>query len=90
MVLLNSAKRARYASTTSVQNQGGGSKKAGFPYLVGRSSWSSLFMGPIKCFKDRTVCCNRSQLAMTYTKANPVRPIGRAGVAYNSVTGAQK
>lgn len=35
--------RARMGSTaTTDQNQGGGSKKAGFPYMVGRSSWSSI------------------------------------------------
>jgi hypothetical protein len=28
------------------QNQGGGSKKAGFPYQVGRESWSSIAIMP--------------------------------------------
>jgi hypothetical protein len=27
------------------QNQGGGSKKAGFPYQIGRGSYSSVFLG---------------------------------------------
>jgi hypothetical protein len=90
MVLSNSAKRARYASTTSVQNQGGGSKKAGFPYIVGRSSWTSIYMGPIKCTKTETRCCTLQNMQMTSTKAAPSRNIGRMGVAYNSVTGAQK
>jgi hypothetical protein len=45
MVLSNSSKRARYANTISNQNQGGGSKKAGFPYIVGRTQWSSIFIG---------------------------------------------
>jgi hypothetical protein len=44
MVLSNSSKRARYANTISNQNQGGGSKKAGFPYIVGRTQWSSIFI----------------------------------------------
>ena len=34
----------RTASIASIvnQNQGGGNKKAGFPYLVGRDSWTSI------------------------------------------------
>lgn len=42
MGLSNAAKRARLYDSTINQNQGGGNKKAGFPYLVGRSSWSSI------------------------------------------------
>ena len=34
-------KTSSIASITN-QNQGGGSKKAGLPYLVGRESWSSI------------------------------------------------
>tara|TARA_B100000900_G_scaffold320456_1_gene279681 strand:- start:7865 stop:8056 length:192 start_codon:yes stop_codon:yes gene_type:complete len=41
MVLSTTKKAASVASITN-QNQGGGSKKAGLPYLVGRSSWSSI------------------------------------------------
>lgn len=41
MVLSTTKKAASIASITN-QNQGGGSKKAGLPYLVGRSSWSSI------------------------------------------------
>jgi predicted chitinase len=42
MGLSNAAKRARLYDLTINQQQGGGNKKAGFPYLVGRSSWSSI------------------------------------------------
>ena len=45
MGLSNAAKRARNYSQTINQNQGGGPKKAGFPYQVGRSSWSSISLG---------------------------------------------
>jgi hypothetical protein len=36
----------RTASISSIVNQpqGGGNKKAGFPYMVGRESWSSIAM----------------------------------------------
>ena len=45
MGLSNAAKRARLYDLTINQPQGGGNKKAGFPYLVGRSSWSSIAIG---------------------------------------------
>lgn len=35
--------RASMGSTVdTVQNQGGGSKKAGFPHIVGRDAWTSI------------------------------------------------
>lgn len=45
MVLSNSAKRARFQNTIKVQNQGGGDKKAGLPFQVGRSAWTSIYLG---------------------------------------------
>jgi hypothetical protein len=56
MVLSNSSKRARYANTISNQNQGGGSKKAGFPYIVGRDHWTSIYMHNTDAAHGR--CCN--------------------------------
>lgn len=41
MVYSQTKKTSSIASITN-QNQGGGSKKAGLPYLVGRESWSSV------------------------------------------------
>lgn len=45
MVLYNSSSRSRNSVQTMNQPQGGGNKKAGFPYIVGRSSWSTIFLG---------------------------------------------
>lgn len=41
MVYSQTKKTSSIASITN-QNQGGGSKKAGLPYLVGRESWSTI------------------------------------------------
>lgn len=41
MVYSQTKKTSSIASITN-QNQGGGNKKAGLPYLVGRDSWSSI------------------------------------------------
>ena len=29
----------------TTQSQGGGNKKAGFPYIIGRDSWVSIYLG---------------------------------------------
>ena len=41
MVYSQTKRTASIASITN-QNQGGGDKKAGLPYQVGRSSWTSI------------------------------------------------
>lgn len=57
------------------QNQGGGAKKAGLAYQVGRDHWASIFIGSVAPITGR--CCNRGKLMQTlvFTK-NTVRPIG--------------
>jgi hypothetical protein len=44
MGLANAAKRARFYTSTTNQPQGGGNKKAGFPYQIGRTSWTPIFL----------------------------------------------
>ena len=92
MVLLNASSKARNAARIITQNQGGGSKKAGLPYVIGRGSWSSIFMGPSgpNSYTRSVSCCKRIDLATTYTTANIGRPQGRMpGGAYHSITGQQ-
>jgi hypothetical protein len=43
MVYMNGTKNARLVTSIVNQNQGGGEKKAGFPGIVGRDSWVSIF-----------------------------------------------
>ena len=45
MGLSNAASRARNYDLTINQNQGGGSKKAGFPYIVGRGWRTNIAFG---------------------------------------------
>jgi len=42
MGLSNAASRARNSTLIVNQNQGGGNKKAGFPYMVGRDTQTSI------------------------------------------------
>lgn len=76
MVLMNSSNRARHISSITNQNQGGGSKKAGFPYQVGRSSWTGIAFNSLNPITGN--CCNlKSYNYSLMPLANISRPIGR-------------
>ena len=81
MVLSNAAQKARYQNTISVQNQGGGSKKAGLPYQIGRNSWSNIYLGNsnrMVSFGIKKCCTVRDMTVLPFTgKVNQSRPIGR-------------
>jgi hypothetical protein len=72
----SNSNRAQMMSNVSTdRNQGGGEKKAGFPYQIGRESWTSIFIHATDPINGR--CCNRGKIAttMVFTR-NTVRPIG--------------
>lgn len=68
MVLSTTNKTASISSITN-QNQGGGSKKAGLPYLVGRSSSTSI------AFRGTSQRMSVLKMPLTST-TNQSRPIG--------------
>ena len=76
--------KVAYKSSIVNQNQGGGNKKAGFPYVVGRSSSTSVTFRTAQIGTGK--CCT---LAKIGTPLFPMyipcasRPIG-AGVSANS------
>ena len=77
MGLSNAAKRARTYNSIINQNQGGGNKKAGFPNMVGRDSWTTIYYQGDRVGKG--TCCNRNQLMqLSFTNRNVhlSRPIG--------------
>ena len=78
MGLANAAKRARLYDSTINQNQGGGNKKAGFPGLIGRDSWKSIFLGT-----SRNSCgCTLQSLQFTFNpNVKQSRPIGSSVTA---------
>lgn len=63
----NSNKNQMLSNVRTVGNQGGGEKKAGFPYQIGRSSWSNVFILPTSL--------STIGKTMVFTK-NTVRPTG--------------
>lgn len=82
MVYYNAAKRARYATSTSNQNSGGGDKKAGLPYMIGRGYWTSIFLESTDPMAGR--CCTLKKINMTMKISNQSRNIGSVGAAANS------
>jgi hypothetical protein len=69
MVLLNAASRARNVASLVTQNQGGGNTKAGLPYIVGRTSSSSMYLA------NDSGGCTVPAMAITYAFAPDSRPI---------------
>jgi hypothetical protein len=82
--LSNSSKKSRdYAATTN-QNQGGGDKKGGLPYQVGRSWHFNGFL------KEHQSANNLTSLKKTFVFANSSRPVGSwtNGNTYWKIPGA--
>jgi hypothetical protein len=71
----NSNKARMMSNVTTDRPQGGGEKKAGFPYQIGRESWASIFIHSVDPINGR--CCNLKKVGttMTFTR-NTIRPIG--------------
>jgi hypothetical protein len=70
--LANSAKKSRYSGTITNENQGGGDKKAGFAYQIGRNYMTQIY------FTERGVNRPLPQLQqIVFPLANISRPIGR-------------
>jgi hypothetical protein len=76
MGLSNAASRARNYSRTINANQGGGSKKAGLPYQIGRGWHTSLAFRATDPVYGR--CCTlKQQMTMPFTTSNyQARPVG--------------
>jgi len=70
---MNGKKNTRLVTSIVNRNQGGGDKKAGFPGIVGRDSWTSIFYG-----SNATHCCKLSNLQTNNIswKVSISRPIG--------------
>ena len=65
-------------ATTDI-NQGGGGKKAGFPYMIGRDSWASIAIRGSSPLYGQ--CCNLQKMStLKFTnKVNQNLPIGMNG-----------
>ena len=78
MVYSSSKKTSRISSLVN-QNSGGGSKKAGFPYQIGRNSWSSIYIDACDPSHKRDFkCCTLDMMKKPEkSTTSQTRPIGR-------------
>ncbi len=88
--MFSSSSRSQMGSNAITgQSQGGGSKKAGFPYQVGRSWQTSIALGSTDPVRGR--CCTLTSMqTMKFTAASQSRPIGSrysANYGYWSIPG---
>lgn len=75
MGLSNAASRARNYTTTVNQNQGGGNKKAGFPFIIGRTANITRQLGCTNVKNNH--CCGLPVYQTTLMFSNISRNIGR-------------
>ena len=73
MVLYNASNRSRRVASLITHNQGGGDKKAGFAYQIGRSSWTSQFLHSVDPIYGRCCSLDKTNHTMVFTK-NISRP----------------
>lgn len=71
----NSNNTRMLSNVGTVRNQGGGNKKAGFPYQIGRDQWASIFINSIDPISGK--CCTQARVGttMVFTRST-IRPIG--------------
>jgi hypothetical protein len=71
----NSNKTRMLSNVHTTQTQGGGEKKAGFPYQIGRNHWTNVFFQSSSIVNGR--CCNQRKIGttMVFTR-NTIRPMG--------------
>jgi len=75
--LSNSAKRSRFYAQTVNQNQGGGNKKAGFPYIIGRGWRSNIALGSLNGLKHNHCLTLAPLKSLCFTNTvHQSRPIG--------------
>ena len=86
--LANASRKARNAGAIVNRNQGGGDKKCGFPYQVGRTQWTSIYFGTSDPVNGR--CATLPCLSRTLVFTRLSRPVGSwtEGNSYWSIPGA--
>jgi hypothetical protein len=77
MVLMNASKKVRSAQSIMNSDQGGGNKKAGFAYQVGKNSWSQIFISNVNPTGSGNCCTLDTINKMTGPFSNISRQTGR-------------
>ena len=72
-MVLSTTKKTSSISSIVNQPQGGGNTKAGFPYQIGRNSWSSIYIGSVDPVNGR--CCSlKDIMTMKFPTSNNLIP----------------
>jgi hypothetical protein len=72
-MVLSTTKKTASVSSIVNQNQGGGHKKSGLPYQIGRNSWASIYIGSVDPVNGR--CCSLKQImTMNFTPSRNLIP----------------
>ena len=84
---MKSSNRSQISVSSAITNgpQGGGNKKAGFPYLVGRGQWTSI---ALQTNRNGVYGCNCPLKTLQFTSnpnVRPSRPIGIRPHSYPSM-----
>lgn len=80
-MVYSQTKRTASASSITNQAQGGGNKKAGFPYLVGRSSAASIGFNGI----PQTLSILQMPMTTTVRASRPIGMTPSAGRYFKAV-----
>jgi hypothetical protein len=81
MVYSQTKRTSSIASITN-KNQGGGAKKAGLPYLVGRDSWTSIAFHGTKQFLSESGKGLQFTMNPSVRQSRPVGMTPSAGRSY--------
>jgi hypothetical protein len=75
-MVYSASKRGQYAQSITNQTQGGGNKKAGFPYQVGRGTWTSIAIDTCNPGNGGACCNLKKYMTYPFPLAKFSRPIG--------------
>jgi hypothetical protein len=81
-MVYSQTKRTASISSITNQNQGGGSKKAGFPYLVGRESWTSVALNKKAQFLSKAREGLQFTMKPNVRQSRPISMTPSAGRSY--------
>ena len=77
-MVLSGSKKTTLISSITNQSQGGGSKKCGFPYQIGKTSWSNIDIHTCNPGYSSIGCCSLASTQKPgFQMYSQARPIGR-------------
>jgi len=78
-MVYSASNKTRHISSMVNQDSGGGSKKSGFPYQIGRNSWSSIYIDTCDPSHKRELkCCTLDMMKTNiFNGVSQSRQIGR-------------